>query len=119
MVARVHQNASVVALTHVNATSASGVRVYAARDSCLERTGEFAMSKLTVETIQRVVGPLDQGRIVEILKTNASENELIEAFEWLYGDDYMAELRHHAPNRIVEQLRDILNRNETARDEEL
>jgi hypothetical protein len=43
------------------------------------------MSQLTAETIRRIAGRLDEGRILEILKTGAEEADLIEAFEWLYA----------------------------------
>ncbi len=59
-----------------------------------------------------------KGRLIEILKTGASEEELVEAFEWLYSDDALAKSRHHAPDSKIALLRDILNRQEMAIDEE-
>lgn len=76
------------------------------------------MSKLTADAVRRIAGRLDEGRLIEILKTGASEAELIEAFEWLYSDDALAKSRQHAPDSRVTLLRDILNRQETAIDEE-
>ena len=76
------------------------------------------MSELTADAVRRIVGRLDEGRLIEILKTGASEEELIEAFEWLYSDDALAKSRHHAPDSKVALLRDILNRHETAIDED-
>ncbi len=76
------------------------------------------MSKLTADAVRKIAGRLDEGRLIEILKTGASEEELIEAFEWLYSDDALAKSRHHAPDSRVALVRDILNRQETAIDEE-
>lgn len=68
------------------------------------------MSKLTAESVRKIAGRLDEGRIIEILKTEASEEELLEAFEWLYSDDALSKSTHHAPDSRVALLRDILNR---------
>ena len=76
------------------------------------------MGKLTAEMVRKIAGPMEEGRILEILKTGASEAEFVEAFEWLYGDDAMSRERHHAPDSRVAQLRDILNRHEIALDED-
>ncbi len=76
------------------------------------------MSKLTAEIVHNITGRLDEGRVIEILKTGASEEELLEAFEWLYADDALARERHHAPDSRVALLRDILNRPEMETDED-
>lgn len=72
------------------------------------------MSVLTAETVQKIAGQLDDGRIIEVLKTGASEAELVEALEWLHGDDAMAKQRHHSPDSRVALLRDILGRDDIA-----
>ena len=76
------------------------------------------MSELTAEAVRKIAGQLDDSLLVEILKTGASEEELVEAFEWLYADDALSKSRHHAPDSRIALLRDILNRQETAIDEE-
>ena len=76
------------------------------------------MTRLTPEAVRKIAGPIDDGRLIEVLKTDATEEELIEAFEWLYSDDAMAKARHHAPESRVALLRDILSRRETATDED-
>ncbi len=43
---------------------------------------------------------------------------MVEAFECLYSDDALSKSRHHAPDSRIALLRDILNRQETAIDEE-
>ena len=77
------------------------------------------MAELTPETVSQIAGQLDQGRIIEILKTGATEAELVEAMEWLSADDAMAKVRHHQPAPRVALLRDILNRHDIALDEDL
>lgn len=72
------------------------------------------MSALTAQTVQEIAGQLDDGRIIEILKTGADEAELVEALEWLHGDDAMAKERHHAPDSRVALLCDILGRDDIA-----
>lgn len=76
------------------------------------------MGTLTAKAIRNIAGRIDEGRILEIQKTGATEAELVEAFEWLNADDAMARLRHHAPDSRVATLRDILNRDEIAREED-
>ncbi len=76
------------------------------------------MTKLTAEIVKETAGQLDEGRILEILKTGASEAELIEAFEWVNADDAMSRLRHHPPDSRVAKLCDILSRDEIAREED-
>lgn len=41
------------------------------------------MRKLTAETVRKIAGQLDDSLLIEILKTGASEAELVEALEWL------------------------------------
>ena len=76
------------------------------------------MSELTAEAVRKIAGQLDDSLLIEILKTGASEAELVEAFEWLYADDALSKSRHHPPDSRIALLRDILNRQETAIDEE-
>jgi len=76
------------------------------------------MSKLTADAVRKIAGQLDENQVIEILNTGASEEELVEAFEWLYADDALSKSRHHAPDSRIALLRDILNRQETAIDEE-
>ncbi len=77
------------------------------------------MAELTAERVSQIAGRLDEGRIIEILKTGATETELVEALEWLHADDAMAKARHHQPSFKVALLRDILNRHDIALDEDL
>jgi hypothetical protein len=76
------------------------------------------MAQLTAEKVRKIAGRMDEGRIIEIIKTGATENELTEAMEWLNADDQLAKTRHHQPAQRVALLRDILNRHETAIDED-
>ena len=76
------------------------------------------MTKLTASKIREIAGRLDEGRIIELLKTDASEEEFLEAFEWLYSDDVLSRERHEAPSARIALVRDILNRAETATEED-
>ena len=76
------------------------------------------MTKLTAEAVTQIAGNMETGRVLEILKTGATQEELVEALEWLSADDAMSSLRHHAPSDRVAKLRDILGRDEIDTDEE-
>lgn len=76
------------------------------------------MTRLTAEAVKRIAGDMETGRMLEILKTGGSEEELVEALEWLNADDAMSSLRHHAPSSRVAELRDILDRREVDVDED-
>jgi len=76
------------------------------------------MAALTAESVKTIAGVRDEGRIIEILKTGATEAELVEALEWLSADDAMAHERHHGPDSRVAELHDILSRNEIEHDED-
>lgn len=77
------------------------------------------MTQLTADAIRRITAVRDEGRILEILKTGASEAELVEALEWLHGDDAMSKQVKHQPSARVSALRDILARQEIATDEDV
>ena len=77
------------------------------------------MSQLTAEIIRRVAGVMDEGRVLEIIKTGATEAELVEALEWLHADDAIGKQVKHQPSARVSDLRDILGRHDIATDEDL
>ena len=77
------------------------------------------MTQLTAEIIRRVAGAMDEGRVLEIIKTGATEAELVEALEWLHADDAIAKQVKHQPSVRVSDLRDILGRHDIATDEDL
>ncbi|MEE4239166.1 MAG: hypothetical protein V2I51_20795 [Anderseniella sp.] len=77
------------------------------------------MTQLTAGAVRRITGPMDEARILEIIKTGASEAELVEALEWLHADDAIAKQVKHQPSARVSELRDILGRNDIATDDDL
>lgn len=76
------------------------------------------MTQLTAGAVRRIAGPMDEIRILEIVKTGASEAELVEALEWLHADDAIAKQVKHQPSARVSELRDILGRHDIAIDED-
>jgi hypothetical protein len=76
------------------------------------------MSQLTAAAVRRIAGPMDEGRILEIIKTGASETELVEALEWLHADDAIAKQVKHQPSARVSELREILGRHDIALDDD-
>lgn len=76
------------------------------------------MTQLTAGAVRRIAGPMDETRILEIVKTGASEAELVEALEWLHADDAIAKQVKHQPSARVSELRDILGRHDIAIDED-
>ena len=45
------------------------------------------MTTLTREDVRAVLGPVDDGLVVEILGTGASREELAEAYAWVTDDE--------------------------------
>jgi hypothetical protein len=60
---------------------------------------------------------MDEGRILEIIKTRASEGDLVEALERLHADNAIAKQVKHQPSARVSELREILGRHDVALDE--
>ena len=77
------------------------------------------MTQLTAEIVRRIASAMDEGRVLEIIKTGATEAELVEALEWLHADDAIAKQVKHQPSARVSDLRDILGRHDIATDEDL
>jgi hypothetical protein len=76
------------------------------------------MTELTHGEIARIVGPLDDSLMVEILATGASREELVEAFDWVYADDALARDLHRQPAGRIAALCEILSRTTIAVDED-
>jgi uncharacterized protein (DUF433 family) len=45
------------------------------------------MATLTREDVRAMLGPVDDGLVVEILGTGASPEELAEAYAWITDDE--------------------------------
>lgn len=67
---------------------------------------------MTREDVIRVLGPVDETLIVEILATEASAEELEEAFAWLHADDVLGPQLRRQPSGKVAELCEILEREE-------
>lgn len=65
---------------------------------------------MTREDVVRVLGPVDETLIVEILATEASVGELEEAFAWLNADDVLGRQLRRQPSGKVAELCEILER---------
>jgi len=63
---------------------------------------------LTLETIRRILGPVDIALAAEVDKTGASEDELRQARMWLENDEAPVNDLGHFPSGTVAQLIEIL-----------
>ncbi len=66
------------------------------------------MSRLNRDRIEGIVGPLDETKMIEILETEASEAELMQAMAWLDQNDYMGKAGASPPTGVVATLCEIL-----------
>jgi hypothetical protein len=66
------------------------------------------MTKLTSESIRRILGRVDEKTAADILATGATEDELLEATSWVHADDAMMDNLKPMPTGRVAQLIEIL-----------
>jgi hypothetical protein len=66
------------------------------------------MAKLTPEAVVAIVGRLPDDRIARIIETGASDNELMEAQQWVLSDENIEDQLQHQPNARVALLCQIL-----------
>jgi hypothetical protein len=66
------------------------------------------MQKLTPELIERIIGPADSDFIAEILATEATMEELLEAKAWMASGDATGRETHRQPVANVARLCRIL-----------
>jgi len=67
-------------------------------------------SPITRDDILRVLGDTDETAIAEILATNATAEELVEARNWLDSDEALLNSGRPLPGGRVARLIDILSR---------
>ncbi len=67
---------------------------------------------MTREDVIRVLGPVDETLMVQIIGTGASPEELEEAFAWLNADDVIGPELRRQPSGKVAELCEILEREE-------
>ncbi len=77
------------------------------------------MTQLTREEIIHIIGAVDDGIVIDIIKTGANSAELIEAFNWLSEDDIMSETVRREPRGVVAELIEILRRDEIPTEPEI
>jgi hypothetical protein len=66
------------------------------------------MKTLSSDSIQRIVGTVDEKTAADILATGATEDELLEAVAWVNADDAMMDKLRPLPSGRVGQLVEIL-----------
>lgn len=66
------------------------------------------MTTLNREAVGRVLGPVDEGLAAELIATNASAEELFEAYAWLTNDEALTSARRGFPSERVGELVSIL-----------
>lgn len=63
---------------------------------------------VTKQDIDEIVGRLDDAAVAAIVATDASRDELLEAYAWLTADDAQRRRLHRAPSGLVARLCDLL-----------
>ena len=66
----------------------------------------------TAAEIVKIVGPLDDAVVLEILDTGATPAEVLEAFTWANADDQIGTELGHGPHGAVVRVYEILRREE-------
>jgi len=72
---------------------------------------------LTRDRVVEIVGELEDDRILEIIETGATAEQLTEALAWLSEDEYLGQELQHPPSGVVARLVDILQADEPDWDE--
>ncbi len=76
------------------------------------------MKRVTRDDVTRVIGPVDDVTIAEIIGTGASADELAEAQAWIVNDDPLLNAGKPLPSGRVRELIDILAELEPDEDED-
>jgi hypothetical protein len=71
----------------------------------------------TAAEIIEIVGPLDDDVVMQILETEATSAEVLEAFTWATADDQIGTELEHGPRGVVERVYEILKGEEPEADE--
>lgn len=67
------------------------------------------MTALTMETIVRVLGPVDEAVAAQLAATGATEEELLEAHHWVNNDEPLLNDLRPLPKGRVAALIEILD----------
>ncbi|HXP76533.1 MAG TPA: hypothetical protein VN823_20510 [Stellaceae bacterium] len=73
----------------------------------MEKTPE---KSATTEEIRQILGSIDDEQLMSILATGATAAEVMEAFEWLSGDDRLGTDLEHTRRGRVGAVYEILAR---------
>jgi hypothetical protein len=73
--------------------------------------------KATATDINKIVGPLDDDLLLEILQVGATATEVLEAFTWANSDDQIGTELERGPRGAVNRVYEILKMAETEPDE--
>lgn len=65
----------------------------------------MAMSRSDIE---KMLGPIDSQLAAEIVRTNASAEDLAQAISWVHADEARLNDGAHLPSGIVSELVDLL-----------
>ena len=76
------------------------------------------MKRVTRDDVTRVIGPVDDVTIAEIIGTGASADELAEAQAWIVNDDPLLNAGKPLPSGRVRELIDILAELEPSEDDD-
>jgi len=66
----------------------------------------------TAAEIIKIIGPLDDAVVMRIVATNATVEEVLEAFTWATADDQIGTELEQGPRGAVSQVYEILKQEE-------
>ena len=66
------------------------------------------MPTLTADDVRAVLGPVDDSLVAELLATDASREELVEAYAWITNDEAPMNAGRPLASGRVAQLIDVL-----------
>ena len=73
--------------------------------------------RATAADIARILGPVEDELVVEILETGATAAEVLEAFTWINADDQIGTELERGPRGAVNRVYEILKRDEPEENE--
>jgi hypothetical protein len=74
----------------------------------MQPTTAQTQAAATSHGIRKILGPVDDETIMDIIQTGATAGEVAEAFEWLNDDDYMGSTLKRPIRERVRRVYEIL-----------
>lgn len=71
---------------------------------------------LNKETIEKIIGQIDEGLAIRIIDTGATRQELMEAYGWFIDSQGMKAAGHHRPAGKVVEVCEILESGQVPRE---